>query len=767
MQTVNRLFALTIFMFYLGYAQSQVIRGVVFDVETNQPVEGANIFIKDTYVGTVSDQRGRFTILWTGEYPITVQITFMGYKNFERTIHEPKNMMVALLPQVLEGEKVIVSGTRGLVEQEVQSKVESVSLRKIEQRGLRDISEVLQEMEAVTITTTEVGKQYISIRGSNFNEVSVYMDGVRLNRAIDGAANLAGVDISNLERVEVVRGGATTLFGPGNFGGVVLLYSKNPDKNRISFARTVGITEDSDQDLTGALTMKIGPLGLGGRYSGKSRLYDGRTLYTTIFNNVNSSADLKTSELSVRYLGLKNVIEFPSGAIISSDQTEVFQGAFSGSLLNTKSWYLHGGTRTWRWEDSFFSNISRDLTDESALIKLRKSTTFKNLTATLQYEEEVQSYAAKQFITDSYTAFSWSDSAELKQTDRGFAGVLNFQAVTPAPTIELFKMEVGMRRSSARYSHEQTIDEYIGPDLNKTVLYDFDSSVPLTTFRLGTYLEGQFQGNTIIVYFNQGYNQRAPTLNDRLLWGSTFEQTKDYYTNIEGLKNAAEGAYRATLENQLAELSQVIESMAEGLAKEYATTSEANAKLMLNMENSLIFSSAELGLGIFRSHYLDKIAYQEIQNNLIAPYNVLTAWLNGFEISAMLLSWNNQLQVNGSFTRIFPSDNAVFPNKPGSMMNLRIDLRKSWYHINLSHVYLGKQDYLRGGLSLQALDPQNSTNITVSVHKQIWLFNLSCSYAIRNLFSNESTVVQPDSGPFNYYESHRELLTFKLSFTEK
>ena len=301
MQTVNRLFALTIFMFYLGYAQSQVIRGVVFDVETNQPVEGANIFIKDTYVGTVSDQRGRFTILWTGEYPITVQITFMGYKKFERIIHEPKNIMVALLPQVLEGEKVVVSGTRGLVEQEVQSKVESVTLRKIEQRGLRDISEVLQEMEAVTITTTEVGKQYISIRGSNFNEVSVYMDGVRLNRAIDGAANLAGVDISNLERVEVVRGGATTLFGPGNFGGVVLLYSKNPDKNRISFARTVGITEDSDQDLTGALTMKIGPLGLGGRYSGKSRLYDGRTLYTTIFNNVNSSADLKTSELSVRY----------------------------------------------------------------------------------------------------------------------------------------------------------------------------------------------------------------------------------------------------------------------------------------------------------------------------------------------------------------------------------------------------------------------------------------------------------------------------------
>ncbi|MFH1851359.1 MAG: TonB-dependent receptor [Candidatus Neomarinimicrobiota bacterium] len=748
-------------------AQSQYIRGTIFDANSERPVEGANVFIKGTYVGTVSDKKGEFTLLWQGEFPITVYITYMGYEEYENTLPGYKNLSVALVPKVLEGEEIEISGARGVVERDVQSKVESVSLRRIEQRGIRDISEALQEMEAVTIQTTVSGKQYISIRGSNFNEVSVYLDGIRLNRAIDGAANLSSIDLSDLEQVEVIRGGTTTLFGSGNFGGVVLLHSKRPTENSLSVGRSIGITDDHDQDLTGNLAVCLGPVSMGGRYSGKSRLYDGRTLYTTIFTNAAGGLDFRNSVLSMKYFDISNYIEMPSGAIISSDEMFIKQVSFSGSIWRSTGWSMIAGERRWRFEDEFFSNIIRDFDDSSTLMRIGKSNKFKNINANIQYEEEHQKYSADQFITGiAITSLAWGDTAVLNQVDRGFAGVFRYQINAPTPAIDNFEIELGTRRSTQSYTHEQLIFKYQGPLVSDSTCYQFDSKVPLSTFRIGSTIEGSFLGQNIQVFFNQGYNHRAPTLNDRLLWGTTYKQTEELYNELmRTIPVSTE--HKLLLENEQRDLAEVLNAMAAGLRKEYITSTELSSNIKLNTDKTKIFTNVEVGLSIFRNYYLDKIAYRGIQNNLTAPYNVQTASMNGFEVGGKFFSWDNLIQVNVNYTRIFPSDRNVFPNKPGTRANISFDFRKHWFHINLAHLYEGPQNYFRGGLSLQELDSQQSTNLTVSAHKQIWLFDSSVSYTIRNLFSDSTVPLQPGYSQMDYYDTHRQLLTIKFSLTGK
>jgi len=368
----NKIIPLVILFGVLFASQTDVVRGVITDAETKQPIEGANVLIKGTDIGTISNDRGEFSILYTGNFPVTIQITYIGYQKFEVLAKRGQSLAVSLTPIVLEGEEINISGTSRLSDRDVQAKTEIVSLRQVEERGIRDVSEALQEIEAVNVTTSGTGKQYVSIRGSNFNEVSVYLDGIKLNRAVDGIANLSVVDMTNLDEIEVIKGGTSILFGPGNFGGIVLLHSRKSETSKISFIRSIGLTDENDQDLSIGLNFHSSRFGLGGRSSGKSRLYDGQSLYTTIFNNLQSSMNFNNSDINYRYINIENSTKFLSGGIITADNMNVNQFAFSGSILNSPSWDFQAGVREWQWEDNFFSNIDRNLEDKTEQIRAGK-----------------------------------------------------------------------------------------------------------------------------------------------------------------------------------------------------------------------------------------------------------------------------------------------------------------------------------------------------------------------------------------------------------
>jgi hypothetical protein len=112
-------------------------------------------------------------------------------------------LSIQLNQKILEGQEIIIEGVQKHSNREVSSKIEVVELKEIEKRGIRDISEILNEIDGVNINTTSFGKQSISIRGSNPNEIAVYIDGIKLNNSATGAADLAYIDLADLDEIEV------------------------------------------------------------------------------------------------------------------------------------------------------------------------------------------------------------------------------------------------------------------------------------------------------------------------------------------------------------------------------------------------------------------------------------------------------------------------------------------------------------------------------------------------------------------------------------
>ena len=770
MHQLKRLIVLFIMLSFILYGQSQTITGYVIDKETNQPILGVNILLVGTGIGSSSDENGKFIINWTGSFPVKLKVSHIAYETMERSINSSGKYPFRLTTKILKGQEITITSNRGEARKDISSSVEIVSVKKAEIRGIRDISEALREMEGVTIATSTTGEQRVSIRGSNPNEVSVYLDGIKMNRSLDNEANLALIDLNDLEHVEVVRGSASIFFGAGNFGGVVLMKSKKLDHNYFHVSKSIGITNINDQDLSTAVSLKAGPMSFGGRFSGKSRLFDGQTLYTTLFKNFATRLETKKVIGIIRVIQQDNTIKFRSGGIRSADKMDSHQFQVKGDLPYVKEFNFQWGRRNWHWNDQFFSNAYRILEDTSSTVRLSKTIKWKNLSGTIQVEEERQYFSGNQNFTDSYSSRNWTDVAILRQRDRGWAGVLRFDQNNPVVDIDFVRFEVGMRSSKSIYDHDQEIIVSDSIVFKERILYNIQEQTPLKTFRLGISAEGRLpRGNQFSVFFNQGYNHRSPTLNDRFLWGIGLDQLEDYYSRLKRARPSHPEA-QAGHDLKIINVKQIIALMKGGLNREYVTTTELNTQLKIDQINTSFFTSLEVGIGIFRNSYLDKVAYRVIPGGLVAPFNTTTAWMNGIEVNAKTYAWDNSFKLGMSMMWLSPSDANVFPDKPSSRSNFIADYRKGWVHINLSHIKQGPQKYMRSGVLLNQDEAISNTNATLSLNKRFWLIDFTISYAVRNLFSNTAVIVDANNispdGSFNYYDAHRRLLSFKINLAE-
>ncbi len=225
--------------------------------------------------------------------------------------------------------------------------------------------------------------------------------------------------------------------------------------------------------------------------TGKSRLFDGRTLFTSIFGNYGGLASFKNQEIAVRHVNHKKFIEFPSGDIVSSDELYVNRFTFYGNILNSTGWDIQIGQKEWSWDDSFFSNLTREFKDNTTQYRINKGFKFNNISGSLQIEQEMQDYVGEQFIQSSYDNKAWKSIGELSQTDKGLAGIFRYDVIDPVDNISLLRWEGGVRYSETSYSQFQTTQEYKNMIPSHLLEYTFDDKIDLNTYRLGSFCRRQ------------------------------------------------------------------------------------------------------------------------------------------------------------------------------------------------------------------------------------------------------------------------------------
>ena len=210
------------------------ITGTVID-GTGESLIGANIIVEGSTDGTITDLDGTFSFSTSASFPLTLIISFTGYTSQEILLDAPSsNIDVTLLEGILLGSDVIISASRKREKvQEAPASVSVLSTKALESSSNpADATRNLVNTQGVQIQQQSANRINISMRGgSGLFGTSVFpiMDYRSLVGPGIGTfqSDQAGIMNLDLNRIEVVRGPGSALYGPGVTQGVVHFLTKS------------------------------------------------------------------------------------------------------------------------------------------------------------------------------------------------------------------------------------------------------------------------------------------------------------------------------------------------------------------------------------------------------------------------------------------------------------------------------------------------------------------------------------------------------------
>lgn len=127
--------------------------------------------------------------------------------------------------QEYELDEMVVTATRTMKQiQEVPSSVSVVTAKELENHNVISVQDALQYLPGVYMDQSSQGA--ISLRGFGSTNVLVLVDGVQQNDTYEGSVNFNSIPVENIERIEVVRGAGSSIYGGHAVGGVINITTK-------------------------------------------------------------------------------------------------------------------------------------------------------------------------------------------------------------------------------------------------------------------------------------------------------------------------------------------------------------------------------------------------------------------------------------------------------------------------------------------------------------------------------------------------------------
>jgi len=226
-----------------AHAQPTGIEGTVLDASDGSALIGANVAVRaagtdELAGGTATNPDGRFTVTGLDPGDYLVEVRFVGYQAEQREVTVERGSLTRLTIemdfQTASLEQVVVSASRR--QEKILDAPASISVlepQDIQAEVSASSVEVLRATPGVDMAQTGIDRREVVIRGFNeafsgsafvltdYRQASVPSLGVNVHSIMPNMA----VDV---ERVEVVRGPGSALYGPGVTSGVIHYFTKDP-----------------------------------------------------------------------------------------------------------------------------------------------------------------------------------------------------------------------------------------------------------------------------------------------------------------------------------------------------------------------------------------------------------------------------------------------------------------------------------------------------------------------------------------------------------
>ncbi|MBI5326179.1 MAG: TonB-dependent receptor [Ignavibacteriae bacterium] len=236
---VNKLLYILIVLLFSGrtiFAENDrgTIAGRIIDQNTKSVLPGATIRLEGTAYGSLTNKNGEFQIKNIRRMKYNSIITYVGYETKKLLIDLNKDdslyVTIELHEEIIHTSEVVVSANKRLQSvQDVPISMSVVVSKELDERNIIHVDEALIYIPGVNLVRDQV-----SIRGSSGfalglgSRVAFLMDGMPLVSGDQGDIKFDAIPIFNLDRIEVVKGAGSALYGTGALGGVINIITKEP-----------------------------------------------------------------------------------------------------------------------------------------------------------------------------------------------------------------------------------------------------------------------------------------------------------------------------------------------------------------------------------------------------------------------------------------------------------------------------------------------------------------------------------------------------------
>ena len=303
------------------------IKGSVVDSKTQQPLSHASVLVVGTVITTTTDAEGHYSLNNLPLGKVKIEVRSAGYRTLRQEVTTERSYTTEqnfeLTPDEIALDEVVVSANRSLtLRRESPVIVNVLDTKLFESTHSTTLVQGLNFQPGVRTedNCTNCGFSQVRINGLDGHYSQILVDSRPVFTALQGVYGLEQIPANMVQRVEIVRGGGSALFGASAIGGTINIITKEPSENSAELAHTItGATNGStafDNNTTGNVSV-VTTNGRAGFYlyaqsrhrSAYDRDGDGYTDLPTLDNKtLGLSTFLRLtdySKVTLKYHGLK------------------------------------------------------------------------------------------------------------------------------------------------------------------------------------------------------------------------------------------------------------------------------------------------------------------------------------------------------------------------------------------------------------------------------------------------------------------------------
>ena len=232
------------------------IAGHVLDAHTREHLSFVNVRVEGTALGCLTDESGHFYLKNLPEGELTIVFSMMGYETEKRTVTLRRDTLVEMNVAIAETsfmiDNVVVTANKYETKQrEVATIVNVIPPLIIESTTSNSMADVLNFQTGLRVeeTCSNCGVPQIRINGLEGQYTQILMDSRPIFSSLASVYGLEQLPAGMVDRIEVIRGGGSALYGANAIAGVVNIITKEPSRNSLNISNSSAFTQQGTYDI--------------------------------------------------------------------------------------------------------------------------------------------------------------------------------------------------------------------------------------------------------------------------------------------------------------------------------------------------------------------------------------------------------------------------------------------------------------------------------------------------------------------------------------